>query len=137
MMAAMHDSPSEKVTLRREVQPPHRQPTGLGVMLIASAAMFFAVAGSAFVVRARMAGHCCDRAHPSPHAQAQVRPMPPPLPAPMIGGAGEVPCGEAVYRTGADGTVLVDFRLCPPGETGGDQQAGGFAPAVPILVTDR
>jgi hypothetical protein len=129
----MHDSPSEKVVLRREVQPPHRQPTGLGVMLIASAAMFFAVAGSAFVVRARMAGHCCDRAHPSPHSQAQVRPMPPPMPAPMVE-QGDVPCGEAVYRTGADGTVLVDFRLCPPGE---GEEAGGFGPAVPILITDR
>jgi hypothetical protein len=131
----MHDSPSEKVMLRREVQPPHRQPTGLGVMLIASAAMFFAVAGSAFVVRARMAGHCCDRAHPSPHAQAQVRPAP--MPAPMVGDTGDVPCGEAVYRTGADGTVLVDFRLCPPGEPGRQEEAGSFGPAVPILITDR
>ncbi len=121
----MHDSPSEKI-LRREVQPPHRQPTGLGVMLIASAAMFFAVAGSAFVVRARMAGHCCDRAHPSPHAQ--VRPL-----APIVTGADEAPCGEAVYRAGQDGSVLVDFRLCPavPGEQ--DQLDLG----APIVIADQ
>jgi hypothetical protein len=126
MMAPMHDSPSEKV-LRREVQPPHRQPTGLGVMLIASAAMFFAVAGSAFVVRARMAGHCCDRAHP--HA---VRPV-----APLVTGGG-APCGEAVYRANPDGTVSVDFRLCPPeqpaGQSGADE--GGLAspigPVAPV-----
>src|SRR5690606_41688094 len=60
---------SGRPTLRREVEAPQRQPTGLGVMLIASAAMFFAVAGSAFIVRARMAGHCCDRAHPPARVQ--------------------------------------------------------------------
>jgi hypothetical protein len=76
-------------------------------MLIASAAMFFAVAGSAFVVRARMAGHCCDRSH---HAasQAQMRPA-----TPLVTGGGG-PCGEAVYRARPDGKVAVDFRLCPP-----------------------
>jgi hypothetical protein len=105
MMLLMHDSPSEK-PLRREVQPPQRQPTGLGVMLIASAAMFFAVAGSAFVVRARMAGHCCDRAHPPAHVQART--------APPRATKAEAPCGEAAFRHRPDGTVAVDFRLCPP-----------------------
>jgi len=100
MMAAMYDSPSEP-TLRREVQPPLRQPTGLGVMLIAAAAMFFAVAGSAFVVRARMAGHCCDRAHPLPNDGAaetfiEVRPAAPP---PMeTSPCREVPSGDPTFR---------------------------------------
>jgi hypothetical protein len=121
----MPDSPSEKI-LRREVQPPHRQPTGLGVMLIASAAMFFAVAGSAFVVRARMAGHCCDRAHPSPHTQ--VRPLPP-----IVTGVDEAPCGEAIYRAGQDGAVLVEFRLCPPVKGEPSQ----LNVDMPILIADE
>lgn len=127
MMAVMHDSPSEKI-LRREVQPPHRQPTGLGVMLIASAAMFFAVAGSAFVVRARMAGHCCDRAHSSPHVPARRL-------APIVTGADDAPCGEAVYRAGQDGTVLVDFRLCPPAQAEQDG-VSRISAGVPILNAD-
>ena len=77
-------------------------------MLIASAAMFFAVAGSAFVVRARMAAHCCDRAHSS--SEAEIRPA-----APLATERG-TPCGEAVYRANPDGTVSVDFRLCASSE---------------------
>ena len=123
-MDRMHESPSEK-TLRREVQPPHRQPTGLGVMLIASAAMFFAVAGSAFVVRARMAGHCCDRAHSS--APARTRHV-----QPLVTGDGP-PCGEAVYRPNPDGTVSVDFRLCPPAEP----EIGSDAQLVPAPLSER
>ncbi len=109
MMGRM-DTGSDRPILRREVEAPQRQPSGLGVMLIASAAMFFAVAGSAFVVRARMAGHCCDREHPSaadPAAAAIVRPA-----APLENATD--PCGQAIYRTNPDGTVAVDFRLCPP-----------------------
>jgi hypothetical protein len=87
-------------------------------MLIASAAMFFAVAGSAFVVRARMAGHCCDRAHAPSHVQ--VRPV-----TPLVTGGG-APCGEAVYRANPDGTVSVDFRLCPPERA--DQGGSPLAP---------
>jgi hypothetical protein len=115
-MVAMHDSPSEKI-LRREVQLPQRQPTGLGVMLIASAAMFFAVAGSAFVVRARMAGHWCDRAHPAQHAPVRLH-----LPSPTTMIAAEPsPCGQAVYRPGENGKTTVEFRLCPP--AGADRDA--------------
>ena len=108
MMVPMHDSSSEKI-LRREVQLPHRQPTGLGVMLIASAAMFFAVAGSAFVVRARMAGHCCDRARVAPQAPVRLPSISPAAPRPA-----EPPCGEAVYHPTASGKMVVEFRLCPP-----------------------
>lgn len=106
----METGESDRQILRREVEAPQRQPNGIGVMLIASAAMFFAVAGSAFVVRARMSGHCCDRAHPSAAdrpAAAIVRPAAP-LENPTE------PCGQAIYRTNPDGTVAVDFRLCPP-----------------------
>ena len=93
--------------LRREVEPPHRQPNGLGVMLIASAAMFFAVAGSAFVVRARIAGHCCDR------SQAPVRVEPAPAPPAALLTPPDETCGEPIYRNHPDGTVAVSFRLCP------------------------
>ncbi|HUS66309.1 MAG TPA: hypothetical protein VMZ28_17275 [Kofleriaceae bacterium] len=92
--------------LRREVEPPHRQPNGLGVMLIASAAMFFAVAGSAFVVRARMAGHCCDRTHAPVRVEAAPR-------APALLTQPDETCGAPVYRNHPDGTVAVSFRLCP------------------------
>jgi hypothetical protein len=78
-------------------------------MLIASAAMFFAVAGSAFIVRARMAGHCCDRAHPP--VRANIQRATPVLVEPE--GPDGAPCGQAIYRTRPDGTVAVDFRLCP------------------------
>lgn len=109
MMDAMETGESDRQILRREVEVPQRQPSGLGVMLIASAAMFFAVAGSAFVVRARMAGHCCDREHPSSdQAPAAIT-----RPAAPLENASE-PCGQAIYRTNPDGTVAVDFRLCPP-----------------------
>ena len=106
----METGESDRPILRREVEAPQRQPNGLGVMLIASAAMFFAVAGSAFVVRARMAGHCCDREHPpaSAHPAAVVRPVTP------LDQTATEPCGQAIYRTNPDGTVAVDFRLCPP-----------------------
>jgi hypothetical protein len=109
MMERMETGESDRLGLRREVEPPQRQPSGLGVMLIASAAMFFAVAGSAFVVRARMAGHCCDREHrsDSDRPAAVVRTAAP------LESATE-PCGQAIYRTNPDGTVAVDFRLCPP-----------------------
>ena len=70
----------------------------------------FRAGGSAFVVRARMAGHCCDREHPS----AADRPVPAVVsPAASLESATE-PCGQAIYRTNPDGTVAVDFRLCPP-----------------------
>src|SRR6185503_17964071 len=104
----MQTGESDRPILRREVEAPQRQPSGLGVMLIASAAMFFAVAGSAFVVRARMAGHCCDRAHP----RAVIEPATAVEAAPLENAS--EPCGQAIYRTNPDGTVAVDFRLCPP-----------------------
>ena len=109
-MDAMQTGESDRPILRREVEAPQRQPNGLGVMLIASAAMFFAVAGSAFVVRARMAGHCCDREHRSASDRAPAAVV---RPAGPLDSATE-PCGQAIYRTNPDGTVAVDFRLCPP-----------------------
>jgi hypothetical protein len=44
--------------LVREVLPPQKPHSGLGVMIVAATAMFFAVASSAFLLRARMAQTC-------------------------------------------------------------------------------
>jgi len=45
--------------LVKEVLPPQRPQSGLGVMIVAATAMFFAVASSAFLLRARMAAEGC------------------------------------------------------------------------------
>lgn len=49
--------------LRREVLRPQKANNGLGVMIVAATAMFFAVASSAFIVRARM-HRTCTHHHP-------------------------------------------------------------------------
>lgn len=79
-------------------------------MLIASAAMFFAIAGSAFILRARMAGSGCPRSHGAPPEQTKVT-----IEAPSEKSQGSRPagCGRAVYRKGADGTTSVTYDLCP------------------------
>jgi hypothetical protein len=103
--------------LRREVEPPQRQNTGLGVMLVASAAMFFAVAGSAFILRARMASSCCVRAHTAASATVVVEaPGVPAAEAPSHASLQSADCGQAVYRNNPDGSVSVYFDLCPPVE---------------------
>ena len=47
---------SPRHTLSKEVLPPQKPQNGVGVMLVAAAAMFFAVASSALILRSRMAG---------------------------------------------------------------------------------
>ena len=84
-------------------------------MLIASAAMFFAVAGSAFIVRARLAGHCCARDHRAAyHAPASEAPTI--GVAPPRASSSSTPCGEAVYQPNDDGTVSVVFHECQLGD---------------------
>jgi hypothetical protein len=90
--------------LRREVEPPQRQATGVAVLLLTSASLFLAVAGSALAVRATV------RAQPAPPTEVVVYPaydqlLPPTAPAPAD-------CG-IVARTGPHGEHLVDFHLCP------------------------
>lgn len=119
------ESMAEK--LRREVEPPQRQHTGLGVMLIASAAMFFAVAGSAFILRARMANAGCPYSHGLRHHTNTLQAQPAPIPNPPSD------CGRAVYHTGRDGTMSVTYELCPAQEA--DPVDANTAPAVyPIDV---
>lgn len=113
--------------LRREVEPPQRHQTGLGVMLIASAAMFFAVAGSAFILRARMADSCCPRSHGA-HERTTVTIESPRETTPS---SRSNDCGRAVYREGADGTTSVTYDLCPPERSA----AGGQAPPAVYVVS--
>jgi hypothetical protein len=100
-------------TLRREVEPPQRQPTGLGVMLLASAAMFFAVAGSAFILRARMANDGCPYRSrgavtaPAPR-QSDMRPAPA-----HIRYAKPPPADCVTSHTAPDGSQVYEFKVCP------------------------
>ena len=70
--------------------------------------MFFAVAGSAFIVRARMAhgdvDGCPYGARHALRRPAELRPAP--------AATTPIDC-EATTRTTPDGTQLVEFRVCP------------------------
>ncbi len=119
-------SPKVKVPtrqLQREVLYPQRHNTGVGVMLVASAAMFFAVASSAFILRSQMpAGEHC------PGSAEQARPLGMQSPHALkieavdvelvdVGPAeatSTVACGEPLIRDGGEGPDSVVFRLCAP-----------------------
>jgi hypothetical protein len=94
-------------------------------MLIASSAMFFAVAGSAFVLRARLASECLrHRTLPAPAswesgAMGAVSPS----------GSYVEECGQAVYRNNPDGSVSVYFDLCPTDEPEAILSMDAAAPA--------
>ncbi len=90
--------------LKREVEPPQRTNSGMGVMIVACAAMFFAVAGSAFILRARIAHVEAVRAEARAHAH---RPPVMAPAAPLI----EV-CGSPEVVQQADGTKIVLYRAC-------------------------
>lgn len=95
------DRSSRSLILRREVELPVRQSAGLGVMLVASAAMFFAVASSAFILRAQMPReHCFHESRRGPVAAPVSEPP-------------TEDCGEAVYTNAPDGKVYLVYELCP------------------------
>lgn len=98
---------SPQPNLSREVLAPQNPYSGLGVVLVASLAMFLAMASSAFVIRARMAGQSC----PSHRATYQSQ-----LPAAEQWHAVERmsprECGKPQYRTNPDGSVSVLFETC-------------------------
>jgi len=88
--------------LRKEVETPEHRQTGIGIMLVASACMFFAVATSAFLLRAQVQAPCqVIRAHS--------------LPAPMLPAAAPLPddCGRAVFESVEGGAVYFTAKLCP------------------------
>jgi len=72
-------------------------------MLVASAAMFFAVASSAFVLRARAPERRCF------HKAKPVRAV---APAPKPAEAPRTACEQPVETVLPDGTRSVSFRLC-------------------------
>lgn len=94
---------AEGVKLTREVLPPQKQSSGLGVMVVAATAMFFAVASSAFILRARMARDCCSTTVPAPVVIELEPSSAPPSPT---------DCGAAVIKRGADGTETYYFEPC-------------------------
>jgi hypothetical protein len=103
------DAAHRKTRLRREVLYPQRQNTGVGVMLVASAAMFFAVASSAFILRAQMPAQEC------PHAErVPMRAVPVELIADEMLTETVETCGEPYYERNEDGKVDVFFNLCAP-----------------------
>ncbi|MCP4446218.1 MAG: hypothetical protein GY811_12870 [Myxococcales bacterium] len=106
--------------LRREVLYPQRQNTGIGVMLVASAAMFFAVASSAFILRSQMP---LPEECPGNTRVLEVQSYHPPrIEAVEIelvhfesleeGETYVVPCGEPLFQDNSDGPSSIVFRLC-------------------------
>jgi hypothetical protein len=106
----MDDRPhSSPPVLIREVNAPAYLQSGLGVLFIASMAMLFAVASAAFLVRARMDGPSC------PHAELRGKQTAWQEPADARPSApARTDCGEAVYHSQPDGSVIVTFDLCAP-----------------------
>jgi hypothetical protein len=95
--------------LRREVLRPQKANNGLGVMIVAATAMFFAVASSAFIVRARM-HRACTHHHPPPQAvevPARSAVEPPVRPR----GSTDCP-GYEVTGEYADGSKDIRFTKC-------------------------
>jgi len=114
-------SATGRYQLQREVLYPQRRSTGVGVMLVASAAMFFAVASSAFILRAQMPmTEECPRYVPSvhPHPGGQSPGMHSldidlnTAESVDFSEVGSVPCGEPIFHESANGPSTIVFRLC-------------------------
>jgi hypothetical protein len=109
-----------QISLQREVLAPQRTSSGLGVMLVATGAMFFAVASSAFLLRARSHEYR-EHSHavrPIGRDARVTQPRPAVAPLAVPAGAPEGTCGRAIYEGNDDGTVSVVFGLCPDAPTG-------------------
>ncbi len=92
--------------LVREVLRPYRARSGVGVIVVAASAMFFAVGSSALIVHARMSsdnGGCPARALPAAQSW-QAAPSPD-------------ECGRASFVANEDGSETVYFRACEPAQT--------------------
>jgi hypothetical protein len=115
--------------LIKEVLAPQNPYSGLGVVIVASLAMFMAVASSALVLRARMARSCAMSSHryqselPAAVDWHGTAAQPAATPAPAE------TCGVPEYQSNADGSVSVFFKVC----TGEDLRPAG----VPSLSTLR
>lgn len=122
---------TSQLQLTKEVLAPQNPYSGLGVVIVASLAMFMAVTSSALVLRARVARSCSASVYQSQlpaavswHATADAS-----RPAPAE------TCGVPEYRGNADGSVSVYFKVCDEGE---DRPAGvpslGDLRLAPVIV---
>jgi hypothetical protein len=107
--------PERLPKLVKEVEPPQPRHNGVAVMLVATTAMFFAVAASALVLRARMMREC-SRFHDTLEVPASMVTTAVPSGRPAPTAASGSACGEPVYRSNPDGSVTVLFQLCSPGD---------------------
>ena len=105
-------TPSTPPALVKEVEPPIYQHSGLGVLLVASLAMTFAVASAAFLVQARMPGDGCPYGETKREVRAGFEPTTPQPETRQVG----ADCGEASYHANPDGSVTVIFDLCERGD---------------------
>lgn len=113
----MPESARESTVLRREVLPPPSTSTGWGLIVIASTAMSFALAGSLLMLRASMEVARARRALPvvvdvppaAPIATPVERAAPPP--APMESGVDA--CRGPVYHAASNGVTEAVFQVCP------------------------
>lgn len=103
--------------LVREVLPPQKPSSGLGVMLVAATAMFFAVASSAFILRARMVSNACPG--------VELRPV-------VIDVASSDDCAFQVERRVVDGTESFYRVPCPA--TASSQNEHGVIIHPPVLI---
>jgi len=103
-----HRSMADTRKLIREVLPPQKPQSGLGVMIVAATAMFFAVASSAFLLRARMARSCPGAA---PHEMPAMVTFEPPAAAPTISLQTPAECAPIVRRDDS-GKETYYFRPC-------------------------
>jgi len=100
-------------SLKKEVIAPYPESSGFAVILVASMAMFFAIASSALALRARIT-QCPSDLTPAVSSEPvvvewkwnELDVVEVPSPAPQ-------PCGSPTYRSNADGSVSVFFSVCP------------------------
>ena len=111
-----------QTALTKEVLPPQKPSSGFGVLMVASLAMFFAIASSAFVLRARMVRTCpgaerAPRVVPDQQVTPDVTRQPARAPVRLIAEQHDraPECGTPEYRTNTDGSTTVFFEVCPPG----------------------
>jgi hypothetical protein len=106
---------TSQLQLTKEVLAPQNPYSGLGVVIVASLAMFMAVGSSALVLRARMARSC------SMSARAYQSVLPAAVDWHATASAREVAraetCGVPEYRSNPDGSVSVYFKVCTEGDS--------------------
>ena len=92
--------------LKPEVQPPFKPSNGLGILFVAGASMFFAVASSAFIVRASLERNANRALYQSASMMMHSTPT-----STIVQHTPE-DCGKAVLHTRHDGSTAVVYRIC-------------------------